>query len=275
MRVFPIIVAAILAVVLVDAHPAEEPVPDPQKHPAWNVFKDLGHGTTTTLSDLGYVYSSPARMTKRSALVLGGMVAVWGLLYAYDQEIYDALQRNQFKQPYKPIREAGEFFEPLGFQGEVNKYIIAALLLGYATRFEPIVTVSSDIIESFIVASPGKRLGNIVAGRRGPLNEKGARSFKFNDGRSLPSGHSVTIVAMMGVLTHHVDSLPFDVVGYTIAGTVLLQRITSDHHWPSDVWAGALWGWFVSREMLKHRVSESVEIGAVSGGRGLGVAVRF
>lgn len=267
--------AAILAVCLTGPSPAEDPVPDGAKHPAWNVFEDLGHASTTTISDLGYVYGSPARITTKSALILGGMVAAWGILYAYDQEIHDALQRNKLERPYKPIHEAGEFFEPLGLQGAVNKYIIGALLLGYAARVEPVVTVSGDIIESFIVASPGKRLGNIVVGRRGPLNEQGARSFEFNEGRSFPSGHSVTIMAMMGVLTHHVDSAPFDVIAYAIAGTVLLQRITSDHHWPSDVWAGAIWGWFVSREMLRHRVGSNVEVGSISGGRGLGVAFRF
>lgn len=257
--------------------PVEADSSEARSRPTWNLIDDTGHAVVSTVKDLGYVYSSPARITLESALILGGVVLVGGLVYAFDQEIYDALKRNEFESPYESIRDAGEFFEPLGYQGDINKYIIGALVVGYAIRNEAVVTVSGDIIEALLVASPGKRLGNTVVGRRGPLLGMGARSFEWGDGRSFPSGHSVTIMALTGVLTHHVDVTAFDIFAYAVAGTVLLQRITSDHHWPSDVFAGGLWGWFVAKEILSRRVGDGVRVGALRmpAGPGLGVSCRF
>jgi len=135
-----------------------------------------------------------------------------------------------------------------------------ALILGYITGADPVVAASSDILEHFVVASIGKNLMMNLAGRRGPMIEEGPRSFDFGEGRSFPSGHALAITQLATVLAHHIRYRPFQIAVYGMAGTVLLQRITSDHHWPSDVYGGALYGWIISHELLKRREDRRIKI---------------
>ena len=240
------------------------------------LLRDLHAAFRTTASDIKYIYTAPARMNRRHALWLGGILTVGGVLFAYDQELYDAIKRNQSDKYYRPIRKAGEFFEPLGYMGFTNKYIFAALFLGYLAGSDPVVEASSDILEHFLVASIGKNLMMNLAGRRGPTIEEGARSFDFGEGRSFPSGHSLAITQLATVLAHHIRYRPFQIAIYGMAGTVLLQRITSDHHWPSDVYGGALYGWLISRELLKRKEERRIRITPLNrGGAGLGLSFGF
>ena len=243
------------------------------------VYRDLNGALTTAWDDFTHFYSAPARMKPVHLLWTGGLLAVGGIIFAYDQEIYDSIQRNRDSRYYKPIRKAGDFFEPLGYMGFTNKYIFATLGIGYLLDNEFAVSVSSDLLESFVIGTPGKNAVMFGAGRRGPMNDKGARSFKAGDGRSFFSGHSNAIMQLGTIMSHHVDYRPFTVTAYGIAGTVFLQRITSDHHWPCDVYFGALWGYLVSSEVLKHKRLRNVTVTPASpwGGDnpGLSVAIRF
>lgn len=264
---FLVIVAlsTLLGGIAIDAEAVKSPV------------RDLINAGNTTISDAAHIYSAPARITPRSALWLGGLLAAGGLIYAYDQEIYDTLKRNEFEQPYKPIREAGEFFEPVGFQGFTNQFIIGGFLVGYFTGFDPVVEATGDMLECLLVSAPAKNLTMIAVGREGPSQEKGPREFEFNEGRSFPSGHSLTIVQLASVLSHHVDSKPFSALVYTVAGTVLLQRITSESHWPSDVFAGATLGWFHSHAILNRASGRRLQVlpAPIDEGKGIGMIIRM
>ena len=241
------------------------------------VFRDLGCAVKITLSDIKHVYTSPARMNTRHALWLGGILGVGGVIFHYDQEIYDALKRNEYHRYYRPVRDVGEFFEPLGYMGFMNKYLFGALAMGYIAHIEPMVEIPFDILEHFLVASAGKNLIMVLAGRKGPMIKEGPRRFKLSDDRSFPSGHSLTIMQLASVLSYHIDHVPFKVAAYGVAGTVLLQRITSDHHWPSDVYAGAVYGWVVSHELLRLKKNRKIRITptTLNEGKGPGLAVTF
>ncbi|MFC1650730.1 phosphatase PAP2 family protein [Candidatus Latescibacterota bacterium] len=233
------------------------------------VYHDSAGALKTTASDFKYIYTSPLRINKGYALWLGGIVTAGGLILAYDEQIYEAFKRNEDHKYYKPIRKTGETFEPLGLRVNFEKYYFGALVLGYLTRIEKLVEISSDFLESYYIATPGKVAGNIIAGRRRPREGDGSRRFKFNDGTSFPSGHSSNIVQMATVLSHHIDFLPFRVAAYGVATTVCLQRITSDSHWPSDVYFGALYGRIISYELLKRFDSRRMKITPMTFDNGL------
>ncbi|MFC1489700.1 phosphatase PAP2 family protein [Candidatus Latescibacterota bacterium] len=227
---------------------------------AKKVLDDTGNAVKTFASDFKYIYTSPARINKRSALWLGGLVTTGGLIMVYDKEIFDAFQRNKDHKFYKPIRKAGEKFEPVGLMAEFEKYYFGALFIGYITGIDKLVEISSDFLESYCIASPGKISGNILFGRRRPREGMDPRSYKFFDGTSLPSGHSSNIVQMATVLSHHIDFLPFQIVAYGIASSVCLERITSNDHWPSDVYFGALYGRIISKTLLNRVDSRRLKI---------------
>ena len=243
------------------------------------VYRDLKSAVSTGWDDFTHIHTAPARMKPVHLLWTGGILAVGGIIYAYDQDIYDALQRNRDNRFYKPVREAGEFFEPLGYMGFTNKFIFAALGIGCLLGNEWSVAVTSDLLESFIIASPVKNAVMYSVGREGPSQNLGPRSFEAGEGRSFYSGHSNAIMQLATIMSHHVDYRPFTVTAYGIVGIVLLQRVTSDSHWPSDVYFGALWGYLVSSSMLKHKRLQNVTVTPSSpwGGDnpGLTVAIKF
>ena len=63
------------------------------------------------------------------------------------------------------------------------------------------------------------------------------------------------------------------ILSYGIASTVLLQRITSDHHWPSDVYAGAVFGYFVAHEILE--LAENRRLAVAPDMERAGLVVRY
>lgn len=189
-----------------------------------------------------------------------GFVAVGGLLYAYDGDLHDALKRNEFVEPYKWVRDTGEFFEPVALQGNINKYLIGGMVVGYATGLEPVTLITSDILRSFLLTAIPKETANELVGRRGPLRNEGPRSFERGDGRSFPSGHSLAVSTLARVITYRIPYWPVQAVAYTMMGTVLLQRVTSDHHWPSDAYTGGLYGWFATDHLLRRRDAGRLEI---------------
>ena len=239
---------------------------------AGRLVYDLGYAVKTTASDFKYIYTSPARINSKYALWLGGIAAVGGILFAYDQEIYDAIQRNKDSNWYKPILDTGEFFEPAGYMGDSNKFIFGSLFIGYITGYEPLVKISADLLESYAVAISGK-LVKTFSGRYGPGKKVGPRFFRFNDGASFPSGHSMNIMQMANTLSHHVDYKPFQIAVYSAASTVLLQRVTSDHHRPSDVYTGAVFGWVISHELLKLKKNRRMNITPVTFNKGDGAGM--
>ncbi len=241
------------------------------------VYSDLGVAAKTSLSDLKYMYTSPARINKKYALWLSGILAFGGMLYAYDQDIYEAIYKNKNHKFYKPIQDTGEFLEPLGYMGFTNKFIFGSLFIGYIFKNELIVNISADLLESFFIGSFGKSTTMLLVGREGPMIENGPRSFKFYEGRSFPSGHSTAIMQLASVLSHHIDYMPFKVAAYSGATTVLLQRMTSNHHWPSDVYTGAVYGWVVSHALLKLKKNRRVKLipAALDGGNGTGLLITY
>ncbi|MCP4570303.1 MAG: phosphatase PAP2 family protein [FCB group bacterium] len=221
---------------------------------------DLRFAVRAIFSDAGHIYSAPARIGRRDLLQLGGIVAIGGIIYIYDQEIFDAFDRSRNDQLYKPFRRLGERFERLGYMGEANKYLFGTLVVGYITRIKPLVLIPAEILESFFIAGGIKNAANILVGRHRPHEGLGARSFAFNDGTSFPSGHASNIVQMANILSRRIAFKPFTVVAYSIAGTVCLERITSNAHWPSDVYFAAVNGWIISTELLKRNTNRRFKV---------------
>ncbi len=236
---------------------------------------DLGFAGKTVVSDMGYIYSSPARLSKRSALWLGGIVAVGAVIYIYDQEIHDAMQRSRDDKLYKPIRELGESVEKVGFMGKTNKYYLGAILAGYLAGYEPMITIPAEILEAQLIAGTFKDFTNILVGRSRPFEDRGARSYKFNDGTSFPSGHAKNVMIAANVIARRVRFLPVQVAAYGLAGAVCLERITSGSHWPSDVYFAAVYGWIISNELVSRHTRQRVSIAPTTGNGGPGLSVRF
>jgi len=218
-------------------------------------------------------------MSKSGALLISGILVLGGVIYAFDQEIYDILNRNRNEPFYRPVRKVGEFFEPIGYMGFTNKYLFISLITGYIFNIEPLVNIPADILETYAITGIAKNGANILVGRKRPTAGVGPRSYKFGDGTSFPSGHSINIVQIASILSYHCESPVFKVTAYSVAAAICLQRITSYAHWPSDVYSGAVLGWIISNELIKLKRNRKLSVIPVfsddTQGVGLGIVYRF
>ncbi|MCP4566275.1 MAG: phosphatase PAP2 family protein [FCB group bacterium] len=213
-------------------------------------FRDLATAASAIVSDLGFVYSSPPRLNRRNALWLGGFIGIGAVIYIHDQDIRDAVVRSKDATLYKPIRKLGDEFEPVGHMGNTNRYYLAAILAGYAVGYKPLVMIPAEILEAQLIAGVLKDAGNIAVGRSRPFEGLGPRHFDYNQGTSFPSGHAKNIIIAARVVSRRTNYLPVTLAAYGIAGAVSLQRISSDSHWPSDVYFSAVYGWISANELL-------------------------
>lgn|GEM_PF-2450610 len=239
------------------------------------IFRDLGYVGKTAVGDLTHVYSAPARINNRSLLWVGGILAVGGVIFIYDREIHAAFQRSRDDPLYKPIRKLGESFSEVGYMGTTNRYYLGGMAVGYLIGCKPLFQISAEILESQLIAGVAKDAANITVGRRRPFENEGPRSFKFNDGTSFPSGHAKNVMSAASIISNHIDFLPVQIAAYGIAGSVCLERITSDGHWPSDVYFAAVYGWIVAETVFKHHLGPGAEISPVLGDNTVGLKLSY
>jgi len=186
-------------------------------------------------------------LTGRQALVWGGLLATTVVLYNNDQDILDAVHDSREQSGLKWFHEVGEFFEPVGHMGVMNKYYFAGLAVSYGVGSDKATRIFGEIIEVHFIAGLGKVAIQSVAGRARPHAGLGSRSWGNDDATSFPSGHAINIFELATVLSHHADRTWFSVGAYTIAAAVGVQRVASDAHWPSDVFLSAAFGTAVAR----------------------------
>ncbi|UCE67086.1 MAG: phosphatase PAP2 family protein [Candidatus Zixiibacteriota bacterium] len=242
----------------------------------WRDIKGLGSGY---VSDSWYIYSSPARLNKKSGILLAAAVAGAALTYAYDREIYDGFKRNLDHPLYRPIRKIGNTFERIGYMGATNKYYFAGMGIGYLFNIKPLEEISIQILEAHFIAGGGKNVANFLVGRWRPRDGNDPRKFEFNNGSSFPSGHVSNIFQLATILSHRVNYLPVTIALYGIAGTVGFQRVTSGSHWPSDVFVAAVYGTAVARAVIylneRRRNKTSVSPMLDNGSAGIAIIHRF
>jgi membrane-associated phospholipid phosphatase len=191
---------------------------------------------------------------------LGAFTITTGFIFVFDQEILDAVQRNREGLILSPLIKTGEFFEPVGHMGIMNKYYFAALGIGYIFKINPLTTVAAQIIESHLMAGAFKNVSKYLVGRKRPFEDTGPYDFSFNGGTSFPSGHAINIFQLATILSHHIKFLPFQIFTYFVATGMAFQRIDSGNHWSSDVFFSALFGTVVSKAVLSLHHKRSLEI---------------
>jgi membrane-associated phospholipid phosphatase len=221
---------------------------------------DLATGGKIFYSDFIHVYTEPARWDSGDLMRVGAITATGVIIFLFDQEIFDAVQRNRESFGMKQLISLGNFFEPLGHMAVQNKYFVAALGAGYIINYRPLTVLSGEILETFIFAGVPSEIIKVLVGRKRPNEGEGPYSFSFNGGQSFPSGHARNITQFAVILSHHFRFLPFQIFAYTVAVSVSFQRIESEFHWPSDVYFGALFGGWVAKTLLNYHQVKGLTI---------------
>jgi len=251
--------------------PAYDQRPTVDKNPA----VDLYNAGRILVEDGAHIYTAPARMSTNDALEVAAYLAATGLIFAFDQEILDLVQRNENSAALGPLWDVADFIEPVGHMGNTNAYYFGGMALGYVTGVDELSLICAQILEAHFIAGVGKRAVNYVAGRRRPFEGDGPYSFGNDDATSFPSGHSINIFQVATILSHHVDRKAFTWAAYACAGLVGIQRVRASMHWPSDVFLSAVYGTAVARAVLGLHEGREVAIAPHVSEAGIGMQVSW
>lgn len=252
----------------------DEPGPPPER----GLANDGLYAGKVFIYDTGYVFTSPFRITTKQALIWSGILATSLVLYNNDQAILDAVQDSRDKPGIKWFHELGEFFEPVGHMGVMNRYYVGGLLISYGVGSDKATRIFGEVLEAHFIAGFGKLAIQSVAGRARPHEGLGSESWGNDGSTSFPSGHSINIFQLATILSHHANRTWFSVGAYTIAAAVGVQRVSSDAHWPSDVLLSAAFGTAVARAVIglhEDYGGPRPTVAATPGGPAMAVSWKF
>lgn len=223
--------------------------PEDSRH----LLRDVGRGLKSVAGDVRAVITSPARMDAGDLRKLGAVVAVGGLLFAFDEEIHDFVQRNEDDGAvFEATRRVGEEIEVVGLMGDTWPVYAGAMGVGYLAGWDRLQRMGAEILLSQYLAGSLRNAAKLALGRRRPNEGKGAYFFELNGGTSFPSGHAASVFALAEVLAHHADRRWATAVIYSLATAQAYQRLTASAHWASDVWIGAVSGVAAARFIVSR-----------------------
>ena len=238
------------------------PASGPSQSPG--LYQRAKRGTLNLLSDTWWVFSSPTRLNRRSAFATGIVLGATATTYAYDQDLYDATQRNRDEQPFKALMDFADSYVPIGFMPDAFKVEGGVALLGYAFRSEPLRQIPVECMESHLIAGALRNILKPLVGRAHPYEGLGPRHFEFNQGTSFPSGHTSILFEIATIVSEHVDSAPVTATLYAAATLGAVQRIESQNHWPSDVLFPAVTGTVIGHTIVRRNAERRAEDGVGS-----------
>jgi len=248
---------------------------------ALDLWGGIASGARILVGDVWYTVSAPARMGKAGWLETAGVCGVGAVVFANDQEIYDAFQRAQGNDFYDALLYLGRQWEPIGNMGNTNAYLAGAAVVGWLTvdawpPIEPLAVIPTQILESHIVTGGIRNVAELAIGRHRPFEGQGPYAFDPGDGTSFPSGHASVAFELAGILSHHGFRTrlgpPIWAFTHFAATSIALQRVDSGNHWPSDVYFAAFLGGVTSRTVLRRWDERAAAQQSADAGDGLRLA---
>jgi membrane-associated phospholipid phosphatase len=201
--------------------------------------------------DFGHVITSPTRWTGGDWAVFAAVAGVGAVLFVFDQDIYDGVQRNQTDF----TRDASSVIRPFGNGGVL--LALTAGMYGAGELFdEPGVRKTALLsLESFLTTSAVVLGLKAVFGRARPYSGESPRDFHpfsfKNSYYSFPSGDAAGAFSVATTIADQTDSPLVDALSYGLAGLVAVYRVHDRKHWPSDVFVGSAIGYFVAKQVCR------------------------
>ena len=240
-----------------------------------NPPESFSKGFQALWEDSIYLVTSPARMTLRDSLVLGGVLAGIGGLFAADHGIQHFVEKNTTHTG----RDVADVFNGIGSPAAVLGLNVGLIAIGVTawsytgdSRLKNAALVS---LESEIFTLASVFIIQEVVGRANPEQHKGVTHFRpFSKDDSFPSGHAAVSFSTAAVFADRYEQ-QVGVIAYGMASAVALARVYSDKHFASDVVAGGLLGWVIGKALsARHSYLDSdIEIRPLILDRGQAIGI--
>lgn len=193
------------------------------------------------------ILSSPARWTDRDWITLALFITGEGIIIGTDRGIFDWV--NQRKG--KTLDKVSKYFaEPFG-SGVLSLPIIATMYATGKWRQETLLAEASLAgLRAFVITATNVQILKKAFGRERPAENVPSTQFHGPSLRhdAFPSGHTAVAFAVASAIAHSYPDKPLvGAVLYLAATLTAYSRIYDGKHWPSDVFAGAIVGYYTGR----------------------------
>ncbi|MBM3212049.1 phosphatase PAP2 family protein [Candidatus Poribacteria bacterium] len=218
-----------------------------------------------------YVAKEPLNWQSAHWLKAASYVMIGSCLYIMDEEINELVLHNS-NDFTKGVSVVGKQF------GE-GRFILPAMGITYATGYfydsPKLMDTSLLCLKSFFLANGVSVSLKYLTQRHRPYHEKGKGFWNgkgFSTKReSFPSGHTTVVWSTAPIVAEkYKESRWVPPVVYTIATATSYSRMHDNKHWSSDVFIGAVIGYFTAKSVLKTTptliISPSSELNGIQFG---------
>ena len=218
-------------------------------------------------SDLKQEVTTPFHFTRKSWLRVGEIGLTMGALLFADEPV----QRFGLKlrDSSKTVRNVSRYITNVG--GDYETFTLVALgAYGFTFKNKKLQTTTLLATQAYLVGGVMERVLKLVFGRQrpyyydpnsaeaeptfhGPFFE-GGRDINGNKlSNSFPSGHAAVAFAAATVFALEYKDKPFiPILSYTVASLISLSRITENKHWTTDIFMGAVLGYYTGKQVVNN-----------------------
>lgn len=201
--------------------------------------------------DFGDVITSPARWGNGDVLKFSALVGTGLLIYGFDKEIFDWVQR----QKNTASTDASTVISKFGNGGYLTAFMAALYVSGEIFDSPDLRKTALLSLESFLTTTAFVLALKVAVGRARPNTGESSHSFypfSFSTGHtSFPSGDAAGAFAVASVIADQSPGVLVDALAYGLAGLVAVYRVHDRKHWPSDVFIGSALGYFVGKKIAR------------------------
>lgn len=199
-------------------------------------------------------WTIPARLRVRDLKWILPSAAALGIFIASDSWWAKQVPLNQVSTS-KSISNYGTY-SLIGIGG-------ASFLLGHASGDDHLEEAGLLSGEAAINSTAVAYLLKEVTQRQRPMEGNGHGTF-FDGGASFPSEHSAIAWSIASVWAHEYPGTLSQIAAYGLASAITVTRVTAKQHFPSDVVAGSVLGWYFGRQV--YRAHHDPEVGGTAWG---------
>jgi len=229
--------------------------------------------------DTKSIVSQPAHWKGKQWATFAGIAGVGVLTYAFDQEIYDIVQKNKSRSSENISKY---FIEPWG-SGVYSLPLLAGLYIS-GDKDSRHRQVALTGLKAFLLTGGATYFFKYTFHRHRPSDDFPPDPRRFEgpfplttNFTAFPSGHTSVAFAVASVLAYGYKDKPWiGITSYTIASLVGMSRIHDNKHWASDIVGGATLGTFIGISLCKINL-KNVDVGpaAFYGGYGMRIGYSF
>ena len=204
-------------------------------------------------SDAGKLYSAPFHWTGKDWLKTGVIVGVGLGIYSLD----DNIQQWSTSHRSKTSQDISSIAEKFGNTGSTTIALGVTLISGLISQNQKMQDVSLLALKSSLLsgllAQTIKNIGHRSRPNSGDSKNSWHGPSIGGKHKAFPSGHTATAFALATTLSQIYKDKKWVVISaYSLATVAGLSRIHDNKHWATDVFAGAVLGYFTSKTILKN-----------------------